>query len=62
MNQRLGVRIHRNEIDPLDACLDHAVDCIRAATARTDDLDLGEPIADHFKVAPSLHVCHLRTQ
>jgi hypothetical protein len=43
--QRLGVRVHGDELDALQACIDHAVDRVRAAAADSDDFDHGEVIA-----------------
>ncbi len=39
--QRLGIRIDGDELDPAEAEFDHAVDGIDAAAADTDDLDDG---------------------
>jgi hypothetical protein len=40
--QRLRVGVHRGELDPLQAGVDHAVDGIDTAATDTDDLDHGK--------------------
>ena len=42
--QRLGVGVDRDELDPAQAELDHAVDGVDAAAADADDLDDGEVV------------------
>ena len=42
--QRLGVGVDRDELDPAQAELDHAVDGVDAAAADADDLDHGEVV------------------
>jgi hypothetical protein len=42
--QRLRVRVHRDELDPAQAALDHAVDRIHTAPADPDHLDDGEVV------------------
>ena len=37
--QRLGVRVDRDELDALESLFDHAIDGVDAATADSDDLD-----------------------
>jgi len=39
--ERLRVRVHGDELDACKACVDHAVDGVRAAAADADDLDHG---------------------
>ena len=45
VEQRLRVRVHRDELDTGEARLDHAVDRVRAAAADTHDLDHCEVVA-----------------
>ena len=40
--QRLRVGVHRNELDTLQARVDHSIDGVHAATANADDFDHGE--------------------
>jgi hypothetical protein len=40
--KRLDVRVDGDELDALEACVDHAADGVRTATARPDDLDHSE--------------------
>jgi hypothetical protein len=42
--QRLGVGVHRDELDALEADLDHAVDGVDATTADPDNLDNGQVV------------------
>ena len=42
--QRLRVGVHRDELDALEAGVDHAVDGVHAATADADDLDDGQVV------------------
>ncbi len=37
--QRLRVGVHRDELDALQACVDHAVDRVRSSAADADDFD-----------------------
>ena len=37
--QGLGVGVYRDELDPLEASIDHAVNCVDSATAYADHLD-----------------------
>ena len=39
--QRLQVRVGDDELDALDAGVDHAIDRVATATADSDDFDLG---------------------
>jgi len=43
--QRLGVRVDRDELDAGQSCIDHAVDRVRAAAADSDDFDHGQEIS-----------------
>ena len=42
--QRLRVGVHRDELDALEAGVDHAVDRVAAAAPDSDDLDHGEVV------------------
>ena len=42
--QRLGVGVDRDELDALEADLDHPVDGVDAASADADDLDDGQVV------------------
>jgi hypothetical protein len=46
--QRLGVRVHRDELDASDAGVDHPVDGIGAAAADADDLDHCQEVSGLF--------------
>src|SRR5438105_3842190 len=48
--QRLHVRIDRDELDPFQACCDHRVDGVAAASTDADDLDLGSRDRLFFKL------------
>jgi hypothetical protein len=56
--QRLSVGVHRNELDTLQARVDHAVHGVRAAAADADDLDDGQ-VAAAFSSSSEAQV-HLR--
>jgi len=43
--QRLGVGVDSDELDPGQARVDHSVDRVRAAAADSDDFDHGEEIS-----------------
>jgi hypothetical protein len=45
MEQRLRVRIHGDELDPVQFCFDHAIDGITPPAADPNDLDLGKILA-----------------
>ena len=51
--QRLRVGVHRDELDALQAGVDHPADGVRAAAADADDLDDGE-VAGAFHFAPEV--------
>ena len=58
--QRLGVGVDRDELDPVDAGLDHAVDGVAAGAADADDLDPGKGDwrAQHRRVLPARSTRH----
>ncbi len=43
--ERLRVRVHRDELDAGQACVDHLVDRVRPPAADADDLDHGQIVA-----------------
>ena len=43
--ERLRVRVHGDELDPGQSCVDHPVDGVRSAAADADDLDHRQVIA-----------------
>ena len=53
--QRLGISVHRDELDAAEPDLDHAVDRVDAATADSGDLDHGEVVVrGAHSLTPSL--------
>ena len=55
VEQGLLVGVHRNELDPGQTGLDHAVDSVTAAATYADDLDIGYIL--HFFVENECHEC-----
>ena len=55
VEQRLLIGVHRNELDPGQAGLHHAVHSVTAAAAYADDLDIGHIL--HFFVENECHEC-----
>jgi len=56
----LEVRVDGDELDALDAVLDHPVDGVAAAPAEADDLDLGpERVVDQVEFQPAGIVAHV---
>src|ERR671913_449229 len=46
-HQGLGVGVDRDELDTVDAGVDHPVDGIAARATNTDDFDMGKGLAHH---------------
>ena len=55
-HQRLGIGVHRDELDAGEAGVHHAVDGVRAPAADADDPDQGEVVAGCVARAHSLGV------